>query len=82
MEKVREFVGSAKKERAVNAVNDRVVRDILALQNMHSAVFHIIFRDRAHCGGSRDFANKSERGQHHADFHREREIGHDGQRQS
>jgi len=45
------FVGRAKKERAVNAVNDRVVGDIFSLQNMHAAVFHVILSDRANGGG-------------------------------
>src|SRR6266436_323722 len=81
LENVSEFVGRAKKERAVNAVNDRVVWDILSLQDMHAAVFHVILGDWANGGGSRDFANESERGQHHSDFHGKREVSHNGQGQ-
>src|SRR5216684_8199777 len=81
LENAREFVGRAKKERAVNAVNDRVLWDILSLQDMHAAVFYVILGDWANGGGSRDFTNESERCQHHSDFHGKREIGHDGQRQ-
>ena len=65
----------------MDAVNNGVVRNILALQNVYAAVFHIILGHRAHGGGSGNLANEGERSQHHADFHRERQISHHGQRQ-
>ena len=69
VENIRELVGRTKEERAVNAVNNRVFRDILALQNVHAAVFHIIFGHWAHGRRSRNLANEHERGEEHPDFH-------------
>src|SRR6266852_4093281 len=48
MENVSELVRSAKKKRAMNAVNNRVVRNILALQDVYAAVFHIVLGHGAH----------------------------------
>src|SRR5260370_37249854 len=52
LENVREFVGRAENERAVNAVNNSVVRNILTLHYMHAAVCPVIFSDWAEGRGS------------------------------
>src|SRR5882724_7300306 len=64
-----------------NPVDDRVIRNVLSLENVDAAVFDVVFRYGTDSGCSRNFANKHQRGEHHADFHSKRQIGHNGQRQ-
>src|SRR5207249_96840 len=78
MQNVRELIGCAKKEWPMNTVNNRVVRNVLSLKDMDTAVFYIVLGYRAYCGGPRNFANERERGQHHSDFHGKRQVGDDG----
>ena len=78
---IGKLIGCAEEERPVNAVNNRVVWDVLALKHVHAAVFHVIFGNRAHRRSPRDFANECERGKHHPDFYRKGQVGNHGQRQ-
>src|SRR6266567_4664328 len=82
MENIRELVRRAEEKWPMNPVNNRVVRNILSLQDVHAAVFDVIFRHWTYRGGSRYLANESQRRQHHAYFHGEGQIGHDGQGES
>ena len=72
MQNVCKLVRRAKQERAMDSVNNRVVRNIFPLQDMYLAVCDEVFGYRADSSGSRNLANEHERRQDHADFHGER----------
>src|ERR1700730_5547717 len=71
IENVCEFVGRSEEKWSVNAVDSRVLGNVLTLQDVDAAVFDVIAGDARDGGGTRDFANKHQRGKDHADFDRE-----------
>src|SRR6266849_1537236 len=64
----------------VNANNDGVLWNVLSLQNMHAAIFDIVASDPRYRRRARYFADEHERGEHHANFDSEGEVGHNGKR--
>src|SRR5713101_4959715 len=63
-----EFVGCSEEKWSVNAKNGGVLWNILPLQNVHAAVFHIVAGDPRDRGGARYLTNEHERSKHHANF--------------
>src|SRR5579871_5612817 len=68
------FIGAAKKKWAVNAINSGVRRNVFSLQNVHTTVFDIVARDSRNACRTRNFADESERGENHSNFHGKRKI--------
>ncbi len=63
----------------MNAENRGVLWNILALQDMHPAVFDIVSGDSRNRSGARHLADEHERGKHHANFHSEGQVGYYGE---
>ena len=80
IENLCKLVRGAEKKRPVDAEDRSVFRNVLALQDVHAAVFNIIASDARDRCGPRNFADEHERGENHADFHGERKVRHDGER--
>jgi len=72
------LVRGSEKKRSVNPVNNRIVGEVFSLQDVHAAVFDIVFRDADSRGRPRNLANKHQSRQHHPHFHGKGQIGHDG----
>src|SRR5215471_20809447 len=57
-----ELVGGAEEKRAVNAIDDSVVGDVLALKDMDGTVGHVIAGDASDGGGTGDLADVGQGG--------------------
>ena len=77
-----DFVGGAEEKRAVDAEDRDVRRNFLVLQNVRVAFLQVFCGHLGNRGGFGDLANVNERGENHAGFDGDSEVGENGEKES
>ena len=74
-----QLVCRSKQKRAMDAKDGRIVRNVLILQDVYSAILDVVVRDLRNRCGTCDATDEKQRCQDHARLNRDREISEHGE---
>ena len=72
------LIRRAKQKRPMNAKDGRVVRNVLVLQDVHASIFDVLVSNLRNGRCTGHAADEQQRGENHACFDRNREVGEHG----